>query len=143
MREVNFADGFVSATAPTSSGIGQEEYPIENDIQVFIPVEDEEGNQFIFNEVEFTSYSMILEVERFAFEVTKRQQIGLDCVFNGDQWVLSSGLSTGDDIIQLEEADQAQQVALRVNDGVLEYMSGNMIDHLSSKLKFITTKVKA
>lgn len=143
MREVNFADGFVSATAPTSSGIGQEEYPIENDIQVFIPVEDSEENQFVFNEEEFSSYLMVLEAERKAFENIKRQIIELQCVFDGTDWVFTSGLSTGDDIVQLEEASENHQIVLRVNAGILEYMSGNMIDHISSKLKFFTTKVKA
>lgn len=97
----------------------------------------------IFNSETTTSAYLRLELERKGTN-TYRQVINIDAIYNGTDWVLTFGNSSGADLIQYDELTTDQSIILSITDlGQIQYVSGNQPGHTETNLKVYQTRMDA
>lgn len=118
-RILSFSDSFTSATAPTGSGLVQEDYVIANNITG--------GALFTLNQATnktaFIDYELIRTTSLGTFV-----QAGSLIMSYDTSWVLTEGNYQGDEMI-VAAISSTEHVKLILNSstGVLTYDSGNML----------------
>lgn len=133
-RVVTFPDSFTSSSAPSIAGGSQENYPILN---------NQAGTAltgFILDSSLYKSAFATLEIERNG-AASFRQIIQLQFVYDGTDWILTTGNSTGDDLLN-PSITSPEMVSLSIdNAGDITYSTGNLSGHTSSKLKFSIVRI--
>lgn len=132
MRIVSFVDGFTSASAPSTSEAGQEEYSLTNNQASFANVTD-------LSLTGLASASGFMEIERIGSS-TYRQIIHLNFIYNGSDWSLAPGAYSGDNLLQESSITSSEQIALTVTGSQVQYKTGNLSGHTSSKIKLWLTR---
>lgn len=133
-RVVTFPDGFTSSTAPLVAGGSQENYAILNN-QTGAAL-----TGFILDSSLYKSAFATLEIERNG-AASFRQIIQLQFVFDGSDWILTTGNSTGDDLLN-PSITSPEMVSLSIDSlGDVTYSTGNLPGHTSSKLKFSIVRI--
>lgn len=133
-RLVTFPDGFTSSSAPSIAGGSQENYIILN---------NQTGTAltgFNLDPLLYKSAFATLEIERNG-AVSFRQIIQLQFVFDGADWLLTTGNSSGDDLLN-SSITNPEMISLSIDSaGDITYSSGNLSGHTSSKLKFSIVRI--
>lgn len=133
-RLVTFPDGFASSSAPSIAGGSQENYTILN---------NQSGTAltgFNLDPALYKSAFATLEIERNG-AVSFRQIIQLQFVFDGADWLLTTGNSSGDDLLN-SSITSSEMVSLSIDSaGDITYSTGNLSGHTSSKLKFSIVRI--
>jgi hypothetical protein len=133
-RIVTFADGFTSASAPVIAGGSQENYTLLN---------NQTGTNItglVFDSTLYKSAFISAEIERIGSSQF-RQTVDIQLYWDGTDWNLTSGNSSGSDILN-ESITATQHIVLSINSsGQVSYDSGNLAGHTSSKLKLLIVRV--
>lgn len=134
-RIVNFADGFTSSSAPSVTGVQQENYPLNNNQSTT----DVSG--LIFASSSVKSFFANFELERLG-SVLYRQTGQLQASFNGS-WSLDFGNYSGDSIID-DTLSSTEKVVLTIDatTGQVKYSSGNLTGHTASNLRIVITRIE-
>lgn len=140
-RHVFFADGFTSASAPSTSGTVQENYELENDVDGSAANID----GLIFDKNLWKSIFMKFELKRSHVLIGPvdelfRQLIDITCFVNSNnEWEMTLGNYVGDDLINLESiylGTNPEKICLFIDSdsGQISYRSGFMVgdDHEST-----------
>ena len=135
-RIVQFADGFSSAGAPVIAGGSQENYTLLNN-QTGTNITD-----LIFDSALYRSAFLSAEIERLGSSEF-RQTIEIQLFWDGADWNLTTGNSSGSDILN-DSIISTDQVVLHIDSsGQISYDSGNLSGHTSSKLKLSIVRISA
>jgi hypothetical protein len=133
-RIVQFSDGFTSASAPVVSGGSQENYTLLN---------NQTGTNitgFILDSNLYKSAFIDAEIERNGSS-SYRQTIQIQLYFDGSDWNLTTGNSSGDDILN-PSISSPEMITLFIDSlGQVSYDSGNLAGHTSSKLKLSIVRI--
>lgn len=129
---VSFVDGFTSSSAPNLTGIGTELYTLANNQASLINVS---GLLFTGN----TSAVGFIEVERIG-AVTYRQVIQVNFTYDGTSWSIELGSYDGNDILQTSSITSTEQILLSMSGTQVQYRTGNLASHVSSKIKVSLTR---
>lgn len=134
VRTVNFADGFISASAPVVSGADQENYILLNN-QALTNI-----TGLLFNNAQYKSVFIDFEIERIG-TVTYRQSGSIIAAYNGT-WSITFGNYQGDTIIE-DTLVNPYSITLSIDPstGQIKYSSGNQPGHTSSKIKLYLVRV--
>lgn len=135
-RIVQFSDGFVSASAPVVSGGSQENYDLLN---------NQTGTEItglVFDSLLYKSAFIDAEIERNGI-LSYRQVIQVQLYFDGTNWNLTTGNSSGDDLLN-PTITETEMITLFIDSaGQVSYDSGNLAGHTSSKLKLSIVRIVA
>lgn len=133
-RLINFPDGFTSSSAPVVSGGAQENYDILN---------NQTGTAltgFILNPSLYKSAFATAEIERNG-AASFRQIIQLQFIYDGSDWILTTGNSTGDDLLN-SSITSPEMISLSIDSlGDISYSTGNLPGHTTSKLKLSIVRI--
>lgn len=131
-RVVDFIDGFTSASQPVLTDAGNESYPLTNNQASFIDVSG----------LDFTGYTSavgVLEIERIGAS-TYRQVVNVNFTYDGAAWSIELGAFDGFDIIQTSSITSIEQIVLSMDGSQVQYKTGNISSHTSSKIKASLTR---
>ena len=135
-RIVQFSDGFTSASAPVVSGGAQENYDLLN---------NQTGTEItglIFDSSLYKSAFIDAEIERNGI-LSYRQIIQIQLYFDGTNWNLTTGNSSGDDLLN-PSITEPEMISLFINSvGQVSYDTGDLVGHTSSKLKLSIVRIVA
>jgi len=137
---VNFTDSFTSSSAPVITGGSQEDYTILNNQSSFVSF----TSPFTIDSADSASAFVNYELERIDASDEYRQSGTFIISFDGTDWVLNLGNYQGSDLIQdniLNPELIQLQITTTAGVGELEYKSGNMASHVSSKIKMDITRI--
>lgn len=133
-RIITFSDGFTSGTAPSVAGGSQENYTILNNQTGAVLT------GFILDSSLYKSAFATLEIERNG-AASFGQIIQLQFIYDGADWILTTGNSTGDDLLN-PSITSSEMVSLSIDSaGDITYSTGNLSGHTSSKLKFSIVRI--
>ena len=133
-RVVTFPDGFTSSSAPSIIGGSQENYTVLNN-QTSAAL-----TGFILDSSLYKSAFVTLEIERNG-AVSFRQIIQGQFVYDGADWFLTTGNSSGDDLLN-SSITSPEMISLSIDSlGDISYSTGNLSGHTSSKLKFSIVRI--
>jgi hypothetical protein len=131
---IQFSDGFTSATAPVVLGGAQENYEILNN-QTGVDI-----SGLIFDSTLYKSAFISAEIERIGSSAY-RQTIQIQLYFDGSDWNLTTGNSSGDDILNPSITSPEMITLFIDSSGQVSYNSGNLAGHTSSKLKLSIVRI--
>lgn len=135
-RIVQFSDGFTSASSPVVSGGAQENYDLLN---------NQTGTEItglIFDSSIYKSAFMDAEIERNGI-LSYRQIIQIQLYFDGTNWNLTTGNSSGDDLLN-PSITEPEMISLFINSvGQVFCDTGDLVGHTSSKLKLSIVRIVA
>lgn len=134
-RIISFVDGMTSASAPDLTDAGNETYALTNNQSSFTNI----------TSLVLTGYSSVvgfIEIERIG-SATYRQVIQINFTFDGTSWSIELGSYDGDDLIQASSITETQHILLAMSGDQVQYKTGNLASHTSSKLKVNLTRFTA
>jgi hypothetical protein len=135
-RVIQFADGFTSASAPVVSGGSQENYTLLNN-QTSVNI-----TGLVFDQAIYKSAFISAEIERLGSSQF-RQTVDIQLYWDGTTWNLTSGNSSGSDILNTA-ITSTEHVVLAINtSGQVSYSTGNLAGHTSSKIKLSIIRISA
>lgn len=133
-RVVTFPDGFTSSSAPSIAGGSQENYTVLNN-QTGAAL-----TGFNLDSSLYKSAFATLEIERNG-AASFRQIIQLQFIYDGADWLITTGNSSGDDLLN-SSITSPEMISLSIDSlGDISYSTGNLSGHTSSKLKFSIVRI--
>lgn len=132
-RIITFADGFSSATAPSTGGTFQAQYTLTNN-------QASAATILTLDPTAVKTHFYEMEIERLG-SLEYRQSITAVLTYNGS-WELNLGSWQGDEIV-LDALDNTYNITLTISGNNLQYTSGNLSGHTLSKIKINDTGILA
>lgn len=130
MRIVSFADGFTSNTEPPVSGASEEVFSLLNNQASFA------DTGLVFDSTKYSSAFMSCEIERQDGTTTYREVIEMTVSRNNGQWYLNLGAFSGYELVK-DAITLGTDMVFTIDSalGKVQYKSGNLSGHVSTKFK--------
>lgn len=133
-RIVSFNDSFTSASAPSVAGGSQENYVLLNN-QTSVDITD-----LIFDSLLYKSAFIDAEIIRTGSSIFT-QAISIQLYYDGTTWSLTTGNSSGDDILN-PTITSDEMISLFIDSsGQISYSSGDLSGHVSTTLKLSIVRI--
>lgn len=133
-RIVSFNDSFTSSSAPSVAGGTQENYVLLNN-QTGVNITD-----FIFDQLLYKSAFIDAEIIRIGSSVFT-QAISIQLYYDGSDWNLTTGNSSGDDILN-PTITSDEMISLFIDSsGQVSYSTGDIFGHVSTTLKLSIVRI--
>lgn len=137
MLVISFADGLTSATAPDVGAGLEQSFTLANNQSTFANI-----TGMLADEASVTTQFIDFEIVRSETGNTYTQHGKLTHYWDGAQWVLTSEITHGYEMLQDSVATD-YFVQLQTNAGQVQYKTGNMGASYSGKIKFTITELSA